>query len=61
MANTTVDVLITAILAMAKILVITLIGAVCAVRPKGNVLITATSLQSIGRMCNLLFLPGESS
>ena len=54
----TTDVLVTALIAMAKILVITLIGAICALRPKENVLIPAAALPIMGRLCNLLFLPG---
>jgi hypothetical protein len=57
MGSSTVQVLITAVLAMAKILVITLLGVLCALRPKGDPLFPQALLQQMGRLCNLLFLP----
>jgi hypothetical protein len=57
MSNSTVQVLITAVLAMAKILVITLLGVLCALRPKVDPLFPQALLQQMGRLCNLLFLP----
>jgi hypothetical protein len=57
MSSSTVQVLITAVLAMAKILVITMLGVLCAMRPKGDPLFPQALLQQMGRLCNLLFLP----
>lgn len=51
------DVLVASVSAVMKVVIISIVGVICALRPKSNPLLTSDLLSHIGRLSNLVFLP----